>query len=276
LSAYSVLPARDSGPALPGESLTRMAVTTITGVIAALAFVFSFGNVAALAAYLHVPLYIGWLVGPAVDLSVVGLLIGIRYLSLHGYTDKQLAKPRRLLAMCGVLTMALNTAESICTQNYGTAAFDAVAPALLLGWSENGPWLLRQIYTVRTQLAASGVEPSAPAPAAADQAPLPSGVPVPDLTKTAPVEPPAGQDGPAPQPQAGDDSLLNRARALDNAHRRANGRPISRDRLRSELRIARDRAGELRQLLHAEAAAAAAEVESADLAPENEVALIEA
>ena len=275
LSAYCELPTRDSDSALPGESLTRSAVTTITGLIAALAFVFSFGNVAALAAYLNVPLYIGWLVGPAVDLSVVGLLIGIRYLTLHGYTDKQLVKPRRLLAMCGVLTMALNTAESICTRHFGTAAFDAVAPALLLGWSENGPWLLRQIYTVRTQIAASAAEPSAPAPAAAGQALPPSAVPVLGPTKTALPEPPAVQDGLAPQGEAGDDPLLTRARELDIAQRRANGRPISRDRLRSELRIARDRAGELCQLLRAEAAAAA-EVESVGLAPEHEVALIAA
>lgn len=276
MSAYSIIHARDSGPVLPGEVLTRRAVTAITGVIATLAFVFSFGNVAALAAYLHVPLYIGWLVGPAVDLSVVGLLIGIRYLSLHGYSDKQLAKPRRLLVLCGVLTMALNTAESICTQHYGTAAFDAVAPALLLGWSENGPWLLRQIYTVRVQLAASALEQPSPVPVAADQATTPSAVPVPVPAGTVPPEPPVVDDGPAPPPEPGDDPLLTRARELDIAHRRTNGRPISRDLLRSELRIARDRAGELCQLLRAEAAAAAAEVESAGLAPKREVASIAA
>jgi hypothetical protein len=53
--------------------------------------------------------WIAWLVGPAVDLSVVGLLTGMRFLSLHGYDDEQLRKPRRLLRLCGILTLALNT-----------------------------------------------------------------------------------------------------------------------------------------------------------------------
>jgi hypothetical protein len=40
-------------------------------------------------------------------LSVVGLLTGIRFLSLHGYTDAQLARPRTMLRFCGLLTLAL-------------------------------------------------------------------------------------------------------------------------------------------------------------------------
>ena len=35
---------------------------------------------------LGITAWIAWLVGPAVDLSVVGLLTGMRFLSLHGYT----------------------------------------------------------------------------------------------------------------------------------------------------------------------------------------------
>ena len=35
---------------------------------------------------LGITAWIAWLVAPAVDLSVVGLLTGIRFLSLHGYT----------------------------------------------------------------------------------------------------------------------------------------------------------------------------------------------
>lgn len=268
MSASLSLPVREERRDLPGEALTRRAVTTITGVIAGLTFVFSFGNVASLAAYLHVSLYIGWLVGPAVDLSVVGLLLGIRYLSLHGYTDEQLEKPRRLLILCGLLTMALNTAESICAGRYGTAAFDAVAPLLLLGWSENGPWLLRQIYTVRSLHAATGS-----GPAAAEHATAPAVVPVPERPESAPIEPSIGQDGPAQHAEAGEDPLLVRARALDKAHRRTSGRGISRDRLRDELRIQRNRASELCQQLRAEAAAAA-DAESAAEAPEQGVALV--
>ena len=53
-------------------------------VIAALAFVFSFGNVWSLALRLSVPGPIAPLIAPMVDLSVVGLLVALRYLSLRG------------------------------------------------------------------------------------------------------------------------------------------------------------------------------------------------
>ena len=42
---------------------------------------------------LGITAWIAWLVAPAVDLSVIGLLTGMRFLSLHGYTDDQLARP---------------------------------------------------------------------------------------------------------------------------------------------------------------------------------------
>jgi hypothetical protein len=275
LSTNLPLPAPSAGtpaPALPGEALTRWAVTTITALIALLAFAFSFGNVTSLALYLKVPIYIAWLVGPAVDLSVIGLLIGIRYLSLAGYTDKQLEKPRRLLIGCGLLTMALNTAESICTHHVGTAAFDAVAPSLLLGWSENGPWLLRQIYAVRAQRSATttGHDPADVTPSTTDAVPAVSPDPVESATPPTADSVPTDRE---PQRIDGDDPLLPRARELDIAHRRANGRPISRDALRAELRIARDRAGDLCQQLRAEAAAAVADVQAAGAAPEREAVL---
>jgi hypothetical protein len=54
-----------------------------------------------------------------------------------------------MLRFCGLLTLALNTAGSIATRQYGTALVDAVGPALLTGWSEAGPWMLRQIHAVR-------------------------------------------------------------------------------------------------------------------------------
>jgi len=85
---------------------------------------------------LGITAWVAWLVAPAVDLSVIGLLIGIRFLSLHGYRDDQLAKPRRLLRFCGILTLALNTSGALCHQQFGTALVDAVGPALLIGWSE--------------------------------------------------------------------------------------------------------------------------------------------
>jgi hypothetical protein len=53
-----------------------------------------------------------------------------------------------MLRFCGILTLALNTAGAFGHQQFGTALVDAVGPALLIGWSEVGPWLLRQVYIV--------------------------------------------------------------------------------------------------------------------------------
>src|SRR6185312_15897490 len=126
-------------------------------------FAFSLGNVTQLCLDLGIKAWIAWLVGPAVDLSVVGLLAGMRFLSLHGYTGAQLAGLQRMLRFCGALTLALNTAESLSHRQYGTALVDAVGPALLIGWSEVGPWMLRQIHTVC---------PAAPQELAANSAPV--------------------------------------------------------------------------------------------------------
>jgi hypothetical protein len=49
-------------------------------------------------------------------------------------------------------------------------------------------------------------------------------------------------------------NLLDRARQLDADHRARTGRPISRDTLRAQLRIARDRAAELIAIIRAEQA----------------------
>jgi hypothetical protein len=212
---------------LPGEVMTRRAVTVITAAIVVMSFAFSLGNVTRLCLSLGITVWIAWLVAPAVDLSVIGLLIGIRFLSLHGYTDSQLARPRRMLRFCGVLTLALNTSGALCRQEFGTALVDAVGPVLLIGWSEVGPWLLRQIYTV-----------CSPEPAQPQASPEPGPPPV------LPV------------------ALLARARQLDAEHRAATGRPISRDTLRERLRIGRDRASALVATVRAEVAAAHAETAS--------------
>jgi hypothetical protein len=214
---------------LPGEVLTRRAITAVTATIVAMTFAFSLGNVTRLCLDLGITAWIAWLVAPAVDLSVIGLLTGIRFLSLHGYADAQLARLQRMLRFCGLLTLALNTAGALAHRQYGTALVDAVGPALLIGWSEAGPWLLRQIHAVcppvaRPESAVRQRQGLAPAPAA-------------------PVLP-AG--------------LLARARMLDAAHRAETGRPISRDNLRSRLGIGRDRASALVAAVRAEATARAA------------------
>jgi hypothetical protein len=210
-----------AGLSLPGEALTRRAVTVVTVAIVALTFAFSLGNVARLCLDLGITGWISWLVGPAVDLSVIGLLTGMRFLSLHGYTDVQLGKLRRMLRFCGILTLALNTSGALGHRLFGTALVDAVGPALLIGWSEVGPWMLRQIYAVCSPIASAQAEARARTPIS----PLP-------------------------------EDLLARARELDAEHRLATGRPVSRDTLREQLRIGRDRAGAIVATIRAESAAA--------------------
>lgn len=212
----------EAGRSLPGEALTRRAITAVTAAIVVITFAFSLGNVTRLCLDLGITGWISWLVGPAVDLSLVGLLVGMRFLSLHGYTDVQLTKLRRMLQFCGILTLALNTSGALGHRMFGTALVDAVGPALLIGWSEVGPWMLRQIYAVCPPTA-----PTRPAPRR--------------TTGLMPVLP-------------GD--LLTWARDLDAEHRATTGRPISRDNLRGQLRIGRDRAGALVAAVRAEAVAA--------------------
>jgi hypothetical protein len=207
---------------LPGEALTRRAITVVTAAIVVMSFAFSLGNVTGLCLDLGLTAWIAWLVAPAVDLSVIGLLTGIRFLSLHGYTDSQLIKPRFMMWFCGSLSLALNTAGAVGHRQFGTALVDAVGPALLIGWSEVGPWLLRQIYAI-----CSPVVEQPEAPPALVQPPVLPG------------------------------ALLAQARELDAGHRAATGRPISRDTLRDRMRIGRDRASALVAVIRAEAAAAA-------------------
>lgn len=217
-------PSAEQPPAsVPGEALTRRAVTVITAVISIMAFAFSLDNVASLCIALGITGWNAWLVGPAVDLSVVGLLAGVQFLSRHGYGDDQLGKPRCMLWFCGLLTLALNTADSVAHRQFGTALVDAVGPALLIGWSEIGPWLLRQVYAVCATA-------------------LPT-LPIAETKPEVPLVLPA--------------RLLAQARELDEAHRAVTGgRPISRDKLRAELRIGRDRASALIAAVRAEASAA--------------------
>jgi hypothetical protein len=139
---------------------------------------------------------------------------------------------RRMLRFCGLLTLALNTTGSIADRQYGTALVDAVGPALLMGWSEVGPWMLRQIHAVRP--AVGSVDEQKEENENRDLKQV-----IPALGRP-PVLPPA---------------LLARTRELDAEHRATTGRPISRDNLRAQLRIGRDRAGALVAAVRAEIAA---------------------
>jgi hypothetical protein len=183
------------------DRITQRTVTVVMGIIALLAFVFSFGNVWALALRLGVPAPIAPLIAPMVDLSVVGLLVALRYLSLRGVPPEQMKAATRLMHISGLLTLALNIAEPIVAGHYGRAAIDAVAPLLLLGWGTVGPQLLRSFHTVTpsTTIPATAAETEpAKAPAPAPVEPEPASPPALTATPEPVPPPPPGAARPTP------------------------------------------------------------------------------
>ena len=195
----------------------RRGLSAVIFVIAALSFAFGFGNGWLLGLELGVPGWIAPLVAPAVDLSVGALLVSLQYLRSQGLGDK-LYGPRLLLVLCGLITFALNTMHSILAGAFGRACFDAIAPCLLIGWSEVGPKLLGLLH--RT---------------------------APDRSTDRRDEGVSSQARPGPSPE-----LIDKAIQLDSEHRQQAGRPITRDKLRAELRISPAVVGELLQELRAE------------------------
>ncbi|MEV6314269.1 DUF2637 domain-containing protein [Streptomyces sp. NPDC051776] len=216
------------------DRITQRTVTIVMVVIAALAFVFSFGNVWALAVRLGVPQPVAPLIAPMVDLSVVGLLVALRYLSLRGVPADKLKSATRLMHLSGLLTLSLNVVEPILAGHYGRAAVDAVAPLLLLGWGSVGPTLLRHFHTVTAPTSA----PTGPAPVmqpAADPRPITS-IPL----EPNPVEaPPTKALGtPAPAAAAVPAPLLEAARSVATDHRERHGRHITPAQLQARLGVA--------------------------------------
>jgi hypothetical protein len=148
--ARTAVPASPPSPAVVGVRATRVVVTVTSAVIAVCAFAFSFGNIWRLALAWGVPAPIAPLVAPMLDVSVVGLLIAIRHLSLLGIPGRSLAGARLLMLACAVTTWGLNTAQPVLDRRWGGVVIDSVAPALLLGWAEVGPTLLRLTTTLTT------------------------------------------------------------------------------------------------------------------------------
>ncbi|MFF0446014.1 DUF2637 domain-containing protein [Streptomyces sp. NPDC004609] len=226
------------------DRITQRTVTAVMIVIALLAFVFSFGNVWSLALRLGVPEPIAPLIAPMVDLSVVGLLVALRYLSLRGVPAGEMKAATRLMHLSGLLTLALNVAEPIAAGHYGRAAVDAVAPLLLLGWGTVGPQLLRHFSAV----AAVAAEPALQPDASPVSGPLPTPAPVlqpvaggdggPDVQNTAaplPAKPlPVSSIVPAVKPP---EPLLAEARSLARAHEAEHGTAISAAQLKVRLGV---------------------------------------
>jgi hypothetical protein len=205
--------------------LIRRGLTTTVFVIASLSFAFGFGNGWLLGLSLGVPAWIAPLVAPAVDLSVVALLAALHYLRARGLGGR-LAGPRLLLAACGVITFGLNTARAVLAGQIGRACFDAIAPLLLVGWSEVGPRLLALLHQEVRDRQYERAQTERPAV-------------VPDGSGTIPVRPEPSRTGRAAVPAP----LITRARQLDAKHRAEQGRRITRDALRRELHISNTLAG---------------------------------
>lgn len=139
----------------------------------------------------------------------------MQYLRANG-VDGRLLGPRLLLVFCGLVTLALNTTHPILAGEYGRACFDAVAPLLLIGWSEVGPKLLAALH---------GTVPD-------------GAMSVPELSPAVPDE------GTVVPPE-----LMAKAKQLDAEYREEYGRPITRDKLRARLKVSNAIAGDLLRLV---------------------------
>ncbi|WP_409468062.1 hypothetical protein [Streptomyces sp. HC307] len=228
MSEPGALPVR--GEALHGQQLVFRAVTTITGTVVGLAFLFGFGNVWTLALRLGVSGGVAPLVAPAVDLSVVALLLAIRYLALSGAPAAALRPARRLL----LLTQSADTGP----QRHRAAARRRVrAGGLRRGRSpapdrpgRGRPRLLQAI---------SGIcAGTAEAPTASEDRLGRSGRRLHRIQSEQIAA--LGDDG---------DELLARARAEDALHWQIHRRPISAETLRKRLHIGAARSRSLVAIL---------------------------
>ena len=214
-------------------------VTTVMGVVIGLTFLFGFGNVLALALRIGVPVYVAPLVAPAVDLTVLGLLVGTRYLAMRGASDHQLLPARRLLLAASAITFALNIADPVCAGAWGKAAFDAVGSLLLVGWAEVGPGLLRGLQM-------AGTEEEVPDKLEREVAG------VPEALATSQGEVLDDSTAERLRESAGDE--LERARALNLKHWTTHKRPVSAETLRRELGVGATKSRRLCAIVRGESA----------------------
>jgi hypothetical protein len=270
MSVTATRPAGEADQA--GERTVRRFVTVLAVTVSGLCFAFSAGNVYQLAVDLQLWAWIRPLVAPAVDLSLVALLVGIRFLAIRGVGDRELRRPRLFLLAVGLAAWALNTAGAVAQRDWGKAAFDSLAPGLLVGWAEVLPWFLRQFHAATHP--AAEAEPGAvrvPA-AAADRDATTGTVPAPGAEQAAagvvpPPVPGGGEAGARPIPveddagrvrrtrrprptgtregAAASAGLPERARTVAAAFAAEHGRPISRDALGRALHVGNRVAGEL-------------------------------
>src|SRR3981081_2564168 len=113
-------PAMSARSGSDGATIVQ-AVTTMMGVVVGLTFMFGFGNVLNLALRLGVPAWVAPLVAPAVDLSILGLLLGTRHLALTGASADVLRPARRLLIFASVVG---GIRSSVCGKSTPTRRLD--------------------------------------------------------------------------------------------------------------------------------------------------------
>jgi hypothetical protein len=220
------------------DAAAGQAVTVIMGIVVGLTFLFGFGNVLNLALHLGVPAWVSPLVAPAVDLSILGLLLGIRQLALAGATSDQLRPARRLLIFASAVTLALNVADPLVAGQYGKAAFDAVGPLLLIGWAEVGPDLLRALTAAGRLNEARSDDANRMEAWFSDERTLVEQTESESAgAATGPDSAPADEQSDLAASSVVDDDLLERARAADARHWDEHRRPISAETLRRKLRI---------------------------------------
>ncbi|CAM4173535.1 hypothetical protein KIPE111705_43635 [Kibdelosporangium persicum] len=240
----------------PTDAITIVrSVTVIMGTVVGLTFLFGFGNVLNLALRLGVPVWVAPLVAPAVDLSILGLLLGIRHLALTGACPDVLRPARRLLIFASVVALALNVADPLIACEYGNAAFDAVGPLLLIGWAEVGPGFLQAIAAAKSSMKDVG------AAVGADQI-----IPIePEAPESSSERSPAEQHEFSVQERQrrsgknSPETLLAKARQEDAAHRARHQRPISAETLRVRLGIGAVSARQLVRIVRSEFEGAVAE-----------------
>lgn len=250
MNTQEIAPPEQPGrpPSANGPEITVTLVTAIMIVVVGLTFLFGFGNVLQLGLRLGVPIWVAPLVAPAVDLSVVGLLLGTRQLALQDAPPELLRPARRLLVFSSIVTLALNIAEPVIAGDYGKAAFDAVGPALLIGWSEVGPGLLQAMRYP--------IIPPAPIPIPQRNGTPASTVPTDDRDDDtgSTVAGVPRQRKPDPGSAAtASATLLTRARREDTRYWEEHHRPISAEELRKRLKIGSKRARGLVIQLRADA-----------------------
>jgi hypothetical protein len=225
-------------------------VTLIMSAVVGLTFLFGFGNVLDLALRLGVAPWIAPLIAPALDLSVLGLLLATRHLALCGVPMHQLRPARRLLVFASLVTLALNVADPLISGHIGRALFDAVGPLLLIGWAEVGPSLLQAIRAVAEP--AEGEDPERDRVRRTGRSTQGSAAPA-LVCRT-------------PSTSTNED-LLVLARHEDKEHWELHRRPISAETLRKRLRVGAERSRALVATIRAERGTLRADAQQGGRAP---------